>query len=117
MWAARKSTGELVPFEPQGSNFAISGRNTTDGDYVTNEDGQPIAVGLLVIPRPGAEPAALRAGELLVPGKVMRVITTRRPGRHSMVWVAFPRRENPDETERISFRESDLRVVSTVSHA
>jgi hypothetical protein len=111
MWAARKSTGELVPFQPEGSDFAVSARNTTDQDYVVNEEGQPIAVGLLVVPRAGREPAALRGGMVTAPGKVMRVLHTRRPGRPTMVWVAFPRRDNPDATERFSFPERDLHVV------
>lgn len=93
---------------PPAPSFAVSGHNTTDLDYGYDAGGRPLATGLHVTPRPGAEPPEVQDGTVERTGRIARVLRNRRPGRPAMVWVDFPLSGDRDRTRRVGFREHDL---------
>lgn len=93
---------------PGAPAFAVSGHNSTDLDYGRDAAGRPLATGLLVTPRPGAEPPDVKSGAFASVGRIERIVRNRRPGRPAIVWVEFPSPDDPDRTRRHGFREQDL---------
>ena len=116
MWPARKSGGDGYDDPiPPGDQFAVSHTNSMDMDYGLDVEGRPITTGLRVRPIDRALPEKLRGGLLESVGHVARVVRNRRPGRPTVVWVNFARRDDPDITERLSFEDRQLQVIGSPS--
>ena len=112
MWPAKKSTGEMAPHEPEAGSFAVSGRNTTDGDYARDAEGKAISLGVVVTPVGEAGPEELRNGTLIPRGRVVRVVGVRRPGHARVVTAEFPLAADPESVRSITLKENTLLVVS-----